>query len=199
MMKWWVILIALFFCFQVNAQYDDETISAPPKKYPYYDLPKPQRNVFGRINFLGFGAGVDAAFGKRKMGAIYFEAGGSFAFRITQITSGSGNTTTDLDIVWFPYIKLRPKYLYNLHKRKSMGKNAERLSSDYVGLHFIGQIPVVSGIGGVRLGPVWGLQRALGRERRGFVDFALGVGVRYEDTGEIFPHLIIDLGLGILF
>lgn len=100
-----------------------------------------------------------------------------------------------------PYAKATYRVYHNLEKRIIRGKNAGYNSGDYFGVRFLIRGPELysryprSGNLDFSYGPIWGIQRALGK-----LHFHLALGpMYYFDTygNSGFSPLYLDINLGI--
>jgi hypothetical protein len=142
---------------------------------------KENKNVVFRLSLLSPGGGME--FGLKD----------NFSF-LAQGGVGINIESKDEFKVKFPlYAFISPRYYYNLNKRKEQGKRVDKFAANYVGV-IIGHVFKATDIDQwTFIGPIWGLQRNIGKT--GYFDFNIGLEVLFlEDKTAFGGQLGFALG-----
>jgi len=114
-----------------------------------------------------------------------FEAGVDFSF---DIYYADEDALEDYALVVNPTFHFEPRYYYNLERRYERGRNVTNNSASYIGIYSELRLdPIIEENKGYwpvydrfKIGPVWGIQRNLGR--RGYINFNLGYGLVIDEN-----------------
>lgn len=135
-----------------------------------------------KISFFPLGYAYE-----RKIGDEFtIEAGIDFSF---DAYYEDDNVFEDYALVINPTIHVEPRYYYNLEKRYRRGRNVTYNSASYIGIFSeLRMNPLIEEKNGIDpvydrfvVGPVWGIQRNLGR--RGYFNFNFGYGLLIDENG----------------
>ena len=129
-----------------------------------------------------------------------FDAGIDFSF---DVYYPDDDIFDDNALVVNPTIHFEPRYYYNLERRYRRGRNVTFNSASYIGIYSeLRMNPLVEENNGYwpvydrfKIGPVWGIQRNLGR--RGYINFNLGYGLVIDEEGHADYYGFSRLTLGI--
>jgi hypothetical protein len=94
----------------------------------------------------------------------------------------------------FPrYVLFGARYYYNEDKRRDQGKRVDKFAANYLGIIVMNMFESPGFEKRLALGPVWGLQRNIGKN--GFWEFAAGLEYNFMEGKDTFGgHLGISLG-----
>ena len=101
-----------------------------------------------------------------------------------------------------PVFHIEPKWNYNILKRKSLGKNTSKFSSNFLSLHTSYNLKISNyTFNYLIVGPTWGLQRNFAKY--GYFKFKTGLAYRHIFSSLNFKYLpiavILNIQLGIIF
>lgn len=129
-----------------------------------------------------------------------FEAGIDFA---ADSYYASWDDFDNYTLVINPKLHFEPRYYYNMKKRFERGKNVNFNAANYIGLYSVLVMnPIIEEINGFypiydrfKIGPVWGIQRNLGR--RGYLNFSIAYGLVIDENSHARTEGFGRLTLGL--
>jgi len=148
-------------------------------------LAKDNKNFVPRLNAFPLGAGVEFQVKDRFTLYTGLGLGINIAYKDNKVKAN------------YPlFLAASPRYYYNIQKRKNQGKRVDKFSGNYLGISFI---KTLSSWGSpdlelvASIGPVWGLQRNIGKS--GYYNLGIGFGANFwKDSTSLFVGGSITIG-----
>ncbi|NIM16122.1 MAG: hypothetical protein GTO45_29315 [Candidatus Aminicenantes bacterium] len=144
---------------------------------------KENKNTVFKLSLIPLGGGVE------------FRLKDSFTL-LGQVGVGMSIEVKENDSrVIFPfYASISSRYYYNLNKRKAQGKKVDKFAANYVGVILMSVFKSSTVERRFSIGPVWGLQRNIGK--KGYFDLNFGFLVNFmEDETKFGGQLGFGFGL----